>query len=70
MTSETQKGLLTWLLRFTDTKMQESLPGAIVATHFPREASSYEEIEHELQAPPKQSSGIHKKLQDGLVEVS
>lgn len=48
--------------------MQESLPGAIAAIHFPREASLYGKIKHE-QAPPKQSSGIHKELQDGLVEI-
>ena len=50
--------------------MQESLPGARVATHFPREASLYGEIEcNKLQAPLKQSSGICKELQDGLVGV-
>lgn len=71
MTAETQKGLLAWLSRFTGTNMQESLPGAIVATHFPRETYLYGEIEHnKLQAPPKQSSGIYKELWDGLVRVS
>lgn len=47
--------------------MPERLPGATAETPFPREASLYGEIEHKLQAPPKQSSGVYKE--DGLVGV-
>lgn len=71
MTSETQEGLLTWLSRSIDINMREGLPGAIVAIHFPREASLYGETEHnKLQAPLKKSSGVYKELQDGLVGLS